>query len=79
MYMCVCVCVCVCVCMCMLSCISHVKLLATLWTVAHQDSLSMKFSRQDYSVFKLIKYFLHQEELLKIVNKIFNISLNSLL
>ena len=68
-----------CVCVCMLSCTSHVKLLATLWTVAHQDPLSMKFSRQDYSVFKLIKYFIHQEELLKIVNKIFNISLNSLL
>ena len=31
-----------------LSCFSHVWLLATVWTVAHQASLSMGFSRQDY-------------------------------
>ena len=28
--------------------LSHVQLFVTLWTVAHQDSLSMEFSRQDY-------------------------------
>ena len=33
---------------CMLSCFSHVWLFATLWTVAHQDPLSMAFSRQEY-------------------------------
>ena len=31
----------------MLSCFSHVWLYATLWTVAHQASLSMGFSRQE--------------------------------
>ena len=31
-----------------LSCFSRVQLLATLWTVAHQASLSMGFSRQEY-------------------------------
>ena len=52
--MCVCMCVCVCVCIyvCMyarvLSCFSCVQLCATLWTVAHQASLSMGFSRQKY-------------------------------
>ena len=39
-------CVCVCVCVCYL--VSHVSFLATLWTVAHQDPLSMEFSRQEY-------------------------------
>ena len=34
--------VCVCV------CVSHVQLFATPWTVAHQASLSMEFSRQEY-------------------------------
>ena len=34
-----------CVCVCVLS---HVQLFATLWTVAHQDPLSMGFSRQEY-------------------------------
>ena len=28
--------------------LSHVQLFATLWTVAHQASLSMEFSRQEY-------------------------------
>ena len=28
--------------------LSHVRLFATLWTVAHQGSLSMEFSRQEY-------------------------------
>ena len=40
--MCVCVCVCVCV------WLSRVRLFATLWTVAHQAPLSVKFSRQEY-------------------------------
>ena len=34
--------------MCMLSCFSHVRLLATPWTVARQASLSMGLSRQVY-------------------------------
>ena len=34
--------------MCVLSCFSHVRLFATLWTVAHQAPLSMGFSRQEY-------------------------------
>ena len=33
------------VCVCVLS---HVKLFATLWTLAHQTPLSMGFSRQEY-------------------------------
>ena len=33
---------------CMLSHFSHVRLFATLWTVAHQAPLSMGFSRQEY-------------------------------
>ena len=32
----------------MLSCLSHVRLFATLWTVARQAPLSMGFSRQEY-------------------------------
>ena len=32
----------------MLSCFSHVQLIATLWSVAHQAPLSMGFSRQKY-------------------------------
>ena len=32
----------------MLSCFSRVQLFATLWTVAHQAPLSVKFSRQEY-------------------------------
>ena len=28
--------------------LSHVQLLATLWTVAHQGPLPMEFSRQEY-------------------------------
>ena len=28
--------------------LSRVRLFATLWTVAHQGPLSMKFSRQEY-------------------------------
>ena len=31
-----------------LSCFSHVRLFATLWTTAHQASLAMGFSRQEY-------------------------------
>ena len=34
--------------LCMLSCLSHVQLFATLWTVAHQAPLSMGFSKQEY-------------------------------
>ena len=33
---------------CMLSCFSHVQLIGTPWTVAHQAPLSMGFSRQEY-------------------------------
>ena len=33
---------------CMLSCFSHVRLFATLWTEAHQASLSKRFSRREY-------------------------------
>ena len=33
-----------------LSCFSHVQLVATLWTVAHQALLSRRFSRQDTEV-----------------------------
>ena len=36
------------VCPCMLNCFSHVLLFATLWTVAHQASLSVGFSRQEH-------------------------------
>ena len=32
----------------MLSHFSHVRLFAILWTIAHQASLSMGFSRQEY-------------------------------
>ena len=32
----------------MLSCHSHVQLFATLWIVAHQAPLSMRFSRQEH-------------------------------
>ena len=35
-------------CACILSFFSHVRLFATLWTVAHQFPLSTKFSRQEY-------------------------------
>ena len=31
-----------------LSCFSCVRLFVTLWTLAHQAPLSMRFSRQDY-------------------------------
>ena len=45
-----------CVCVCARACargvraclLSHVLLFATLWTVAHQASLSMEFPRQEY-------------------------------
>ena len=33
---------------CLLSCFSHVRLFATLWTVACQAPLSMRFSGQEY-------------------------------
>ena len=39
---------CVCVCVCVLSHFSCVQPFATLWTVACQDPLSRKFSRQEY-------------------------------
>ena len=32
----------------MLSCFNHVQLLVTPWTIAHQASLSMGFSKQEY-------------------------------
>ena len=35
-------------CMCVISHFSRIWLFATLWTVAHQASLSIGFSRQDY-------------------------------
>ena len=34
--------------MCVLSCFSHVQLCETLWAVAHQAPLSMRFSRKEY-------------------------------
>ena len=33
---------------CVLSLLGHVQLFATLWTVTHQDPLSMGLSRQEY-------------------------------
>ena len=45
--MCVCVCVCVCV-RAHVRTLSHNKLFAVLWTVAHQAPLSIEFSRQEY-------------------------------
>ena len=45
---CVCVCECVCVRTCVLSCFIHVKLFATLWTIAFQVPLSMGFPRQEF-------------------------------
>ena len=33
---------------CVLSLLGHVQLFATLWTVTHQDPLSMGISRQEY-------------------------------
>ena len=33
---------------CVLSCLRHVRLFVTPWTVAHQAPLSMGFSRQEY-------------------------------
>ena len=35
-------------CVCMLSGFSHVLFFATLWIVAHQAPLSIRFSRQEY-------------------------------
>ena len=35
-------------CACVLSHFSHVRLCVTPWTVAHQTTLSMEFSRQEY-------------------------------
>ena len=45
---------CVCVCMFMCSSLSCVRLFATPWTVAHQASLLMEFSRQEYWAGKTI-------------------------
>ena len=36
------------ICTCMLSCFSYVPLFVTPWIVAHQDPLSMGFSKQEY-------------------------------
>ena len=36
--------------MCLLSCFSSVQLFVTLWTIAHQATLSMGFSRQEYCI-----------------------------
>jgi len=33
---------------CVLNCFSHARLFVTLWTIAHQAPLSMRFSRQEY-------------------------------
>ena len=35
-------------CMCVLSRFSHVRLFATLWTIAHEAVLSMGFFKQEY-------------------------------
>ena len=35
-------------CACMLSRFSHARLFVTLWTVAYQAPLAMRFSRQEY-------------------------------
>ena len=48
-----CVCVCVCVCVCGRACLHTqwlgcIWLFATLWIVAHQAPLSMRFSRQEF-------------------------------
>ena len=40
--------------------LSHVRLFATLWTVAHQTPLSMGFSRQEYT--ELYKKDLHNPD-----------------
>ena len=53
---CVCMCVCVCVyvwvcifvCVCVCYSVCHVQLFVTSWTVAHQNPLSIEFSRQKY-------------------------------
>ena len=43
------VCVCVCVCVCVYVCVCSVTFDSAIpWTVAHQDPLSMEFSRQEY-------------------------------
>ena len=36
------------VCLCVLSCFRGIRLFETLWTVAHQASVSMGFPRQEY-------------------------------
>ena len=40
--------------------LSHVPLFATLWTVAHQAPLSMRFSRQEFWSALLQRIFLTQ-------------------
>ena len=37
-----------CACVCMLSCFSHVQLFVTLWTVARQGLLTLRFSTEEY-------------------------------
>ena len=39
---------CLCIHACILSCFSCVQFFVTLWTVAHQAPLSMRFSRLEY-------------------------------
>ena len=36
------------ICVCILSHFSHIQLFATIWTVARQAPLSMRFSREEY-------------------------------
>ena len=47
-HVCVCVCVYVCVCVCVCEVDSVVSDSAILWTIDHQDPLSVGFSRQEY-------------------------------
>ena len=48
-FRCICVCVCVCVYVhAFAQSFSHIRLLATPWTIAYQASLSMGFPRQEY-------------------------------
>ena len=45
---CVCVCVCVCLCVCVFSCSVMFWVFVTPWPVAHQATLSIELSRQEY-------------------------------
>ena len=46
---------CICICVCMLSCFSHVRLFATLWTIACQVPLSSGFCSQEYQSGMLVR------------------------